>query len=309
MSPVLETTKPGFILASEVWIPGPSGDVLLRSDGFYGPLRPFDAASADHGFVSGEGLPGRAWKEGRPILLTDLSDPAFLRAGLASQAGLAAAAAIPVFSGSTLKGVLVLFLGAEAVGAIEIWRGEGTLMTLDAGFYGTASAFREVSEATTFERGQGLPGGVWGANAPILMRDLATSAGFLRAAAAKEAGLAAGLGLPVASPSGTPYALALLSGRATPIARRFELWDARPGKGGRPATATLVDGLCDIEGPLWQVEREIAAWQGPVGRALANGCPVTEANAPGPRGARYAGMVALPLHMHGEVARVVAWYF
>ena len=71
---------PPFILATEVWVPGPSGDVLLRADGLYGPLKPFDGPAPSHGFARGEGLPGRAWKEARPILLTDLADPAFLRA-------------------------------------------------------------------------------------------------------------------------------------------------------------------------------------------------------------------------------------
>lgn len=176
-----------FILATEVWVPGPSGDVLLRADGVYGPLKPFDIASEDHGFASGEGLPGRAWKEARPIILTDLSDAAFLRAAPAGEVGLSAAAAIPVFSDGALKGVLVLFCGRddEHVGAIEIWRGEESAMTLDAGFYGSATAFRDVSEETTFQRGQGLPGGVWGASAPILMRDLANSAGFVRSASAR----------------------------------------------------------------------------------------------------------------------------
>jgi hypothetical protein len=316
----LRDAAPAFIRATEVWIPGPSGDVLLRSDGLYGPLKPFGAAADEHGFALGEGLPGRAWKEGRPILVTNLDDPAFVRAGPAGEAGLAAAAAIPVFSGPVLKGVLVLFCGRDAahVGALEIWKGAGDRMSLDAGFYGAADAFREVSEATSFQRGQGLPGGVWGAGAPMLMRDLGHSAGFVRATAARAAGLATGLGLPVATPSGTPYVLALLSGRATPIARRFELWNVAPGRAGRGPFATLADGLCDVEGPLWSPEtsslpgeapagRTALAWQGPVGRALATGAPVAEQNPAGP--VRYAGMVALPQHVHGEVARIAAWYF
>ena len=49
---------PTFILATEVWIPGPSGDVLLRSDGLYGPLKSFGANAEEHGFAPGEGLPG-----------------------------------------------------------------------------------------------------------------------------------------------------------------------------------------------------------------------------------------------------------
>lgn len=305
MTTLVET--PAFILATEVWVPGPSGDVLLRSDGIYGPLKPFEATAADHGFARGEGLPGRAWREQRPILLTDLTGPDFLRATPAVAAGLAAAVAIPVFSGVTLKGVLVLFCGRDEthVGALEIWRGEDERMTLDAGFYGAAPAFRAVSEGTAFAPGQGLPGGVWAAKAPILMRDLGSSAGFVRSAAARAAGLATGLGLPVATPSGVPFVLTLLSGRATPIARRFELWDVVPARAGRPATATLKDGLCDIEGPLWDTERTLGPWQGPVGRAIATGAPVAE---PTPAGG-YAGMVALPQHVHGEVARIAAWYF
>lgn len=305
MTAVLDA--PAFMLATEVWIPGPSDDVLLRADSFYGPLKPFADASEDYGFARGEGLPGRAWKEARPILLTDLADPAFLRAGTAADAGLAAAVAIPVFSGPTLKGVLMLFCGGDEthVGAIEIWKGAGDRMVLDSGFYGAASAFAEVSRATSFGPGEGLPGGVRAAKAPILMRDLGGSAGFVRSAAARAAGLAIGLGLPVATPSGTPYVVTLLSGRATPAARRFELWDATPARPGRAAATTLADGLCDVEGPLWGTERALGPWQGPVGRALATGVPVVE---PTPVGG-YAGMVALPQHVHGEVARVVAWYF
>lgn len=299
---------PTFILATEVWVPGPAGDVLLRADGLYGPLKPFAAAAEEHGFAAGEGLPGRAWKEGRPILLTDLSDPAFLRVAPATAAGLAAAAAIPVFAGAALKGVLVLFCGRDDahVGAVEIWKARDAVMALDAGFYGAAAAFRSVSEATTFGPGQGLPGGVWAAGAPILMRDLGSSAGFVRSASAKAAGLTTGLGIPVPTPAGA-YVLTLLSGRATPIARRFELWDAVPARSGRPATATLADGLDDVEGPLWGTERTLAAWQGPVGRALATGAPVAEANPAGT--GRFSGMVALPQHVHGEVARIAAWYF
>lgn len=158
MPAVLDTT-PAFILATEVWVPGPSGDVLLRTDGLYGPLKPFEAVAEEHGFARGEGLPGRAWKEGHPILLANLADLAFLRAGAAGEAGLAAAAAVPVFSGATLKGVLVLFCGKgdAHVGAIEIWRGEGERMVLDAGFYGAADAFADVSKATTSAAGRACP--------------------------------------------------------------------------------------------------------------------------------------------------------
>ena len=87
--------------------------VRRRADPRRRHLRTAEAFEGErrHGFARGEGLPGRAWEEGRPILLTDLADPVFLRDDAGRQAGLAAAAAIPVFSGAALKGVLVLFCG------------------------------------------------------------------------------------------------------------------------------------------------------------------------------------------------------
>lgn len=128
-----------FIRATEVWIPDPMGETLIRADGLYGPLDSFDDVSAGHGFARGEGLPGRAWTEARPIVLTDLQTSAFLRARAAGQAGLQAAVAVPVFCRSALKGVLVLFCGADdtRVGATEIWRGDeasGGPMRLDGGY-------------------------------------------------------------------------------------------------------------------------------------------------------------------------------
>lgn len=305
---------PAFIQATEVWVPDPAGEKLIRVDGVYGPLKAFDSASADEGFARGKGLPGRAWAEGRPIILRDLQDDSqFRRAEAAAAAGLTAAAAVPVFSRNVLKGVLVMLCAEDAtrVGAIEVWRSDDApdgRMRLDQGFYGAAKAFQSVSESVEFQRGQGLPGGVWAARAPMLIRDLGRGYGFLRAESAGEAGLTTGLGIPVPTPSAGSYVLTLLSSRATPIARRFELWDVVSGKGGAKAVATLTDGLCDTEGPLWATERKATPWQGAVGRALATGAPVAEAG-PVISGRRYAGMAALPIHAHGEVTRVVAWFF
>lgn len=144
----------------------------------------------------------------------------------------------------------------------------------------------------------------------MLMRDLGAGYGFLRSEHASAAGLTTGLGVPIPTPTGGAYVLTLLSARATPIARRFELWDVAPGKGGRNSPATLTDGLCETEGALWGVERRVEPWQGAVGRTMATGAPVAEATpAAAPGAPRHAGMVALPIHAHGEVTRVVAWFF
>ena len=309
-APVIEQAA-GFIRATEVWVPEAGGTRLVRADGIYRSLEVFGEDSAGASFARGEGLPGLAWAEGRPVLLTDLSAPPFLRGAAARAAGLGAALAVPVFSGAALTGVLVMFFATveEGVGAIEIWRGAGDEMRLDAGFYGAATAFREASEQVVFQRGQGLPGGVWGANAPILLQDLGRSPGFLRAAAARAAGLGIGLGLPVAGPAGAAHVLTLLSAPATPIARRFEIWGVTPARGGTPAMASLLDGVCETEGAIFDSERTLLPWQGAVGRAMATGAPVVEANpAAWPGLPRFAGVVALPQHVHGEVARVVAWF-
>ena len=101
--------------------------------------------------------------------------------------------------------------------------------------------------------------------------------------------------------------LTLLSALGTPIARRFEIWDARSVK-VNPNEAVLVDGTCEREGPLWsdEVERHATAWQGLVGRALGSGLPVVERRGPGTAG--YDTFVALPIHRDGEVAHIVDWY-
>lgn len=300
-------SRQSFIQATEVWLPDDSGERLVLGGGFYGAHKGFGGMSSGRGFARGEGLPGRVWAEGRPVFVADMPGAGLPRSAAAERAGLTVAAAVPVFAGAALKGVLVLLCGEDEdrSGAVEIWRGEDGVMSLDGGFYGAARAFAEVSRATTFERGQGLPGGVWAAEAAMLMRDLGRASGFVRAKAAQAAGLVAGLGAPVPTPGGEPFVLALLSARATPIARRFEVWEVAGGRGGRPPVATLTDGLCEVEGPLWGKERQLQAWQGAVGRAMASGAPVAESS---PAGAPHAGQVALPIHRHAEVTQVVAWF-
>ena len=54
--------------------------------------------------------------------------------------------------------------------------------------------------------------------------------------------------------------LTLLSARGTPIARRFEIWDARSTTVGKEKQAVLVDGICAREGAIWNKERRVNAW-------------------------------------------------
>ncbi|WP_425098725.1 GAF domain-containing protein [Tropicibacter sp. S64] len=305
-----------FIQVSEVWVP--KGDVLTLAGGDYNGLSAFEEASRQTFFTKGMGLPGKAWHEARPVVLKSFDGSYFKRIEAAKEAGLTSAVAIPVFNGDALLAVLVVLCGddAQRVGAIEVWSEDtgGNLM-LAEGYYGAAEEFEFVSQHTHFPKGQGLPGGVWAANAPILMRDLGSGYKFIRASAAGKAGLTTGLGLPVMTPGEKPYILTLLSALGTPIARRFEIWDARPETVGKDGGAMLTDGICAREGALWRDDgngtREESPrakpWKGILGQVLGSGLPVVmRGNASLPAG--YTSFVGLPIYEDGALAHIVAWY-
>ena len=309
MDAVLDKPVDTFIEVTEVWVP--DGDRLVLDSGNYGTLKEFATISGQESFAKGEGLPGKAWGEARPVVLKEFDGSYFKRTEAAKAAGLTSAVAVPVFSGDTLKAVLVVLCADDDVrtGAIEVWTEKDDLLMLEDGYYGAAKHFEWVSQHTHFPRGQGLPGGVWAANTPMLMRDLGSGYRFIRSDSAGKAGLTTGLGLPVSVPGDKTYVLTLLSARGTPIARRFELWDARSAKVGSANDAVLADGICTREGPLWndEKERRVSAWQGLIGKVLGSGMPIVERDAPGiPAG--YSMMVGLPIYQGVELAHIVAWY-
>jgi len=310
MDIALDSPTRAFIEVTEVWVP--EGDRLVWSSGRYGALDAFAASSEQHSFARGEGLPGKAWAEARPVVLKGFDGSYFQRTDAARAAGLTSAVAVPIFAGAVLKAVVVVLCADDDVrtGAIEVWREADGLLMLEDGYYGAAKHFEWVSQHTHFPQGQGLPGGVWAADTPMLMRDLGSGYRFIRSESAGKAGLTTGLGLPVPVPGGATYVLTLLSARGTPIARRFEIWDARAARVGAANEAVLVDGLCAREGPLWddEHERRIAAWQGAIGEVLGSGIPVVkQGNAALTAG--YEHMVALPIYRDGRIAHVVAWYY
>jgi diguanylate cyclase (GGDEF)-like protein/PAS domain S-box-containing protein len=75
-------------------------------------VREFMEASSKHNFApSSTGLIRRAWSAREPIWVADVSkDPGFQRAPLATKAGLRAAFAFPIQSGTQLEGVMEFFL-------------------------------------------------------------------------------------------------------------------------------------------------------------------------------------------------------
>ena len=305
MDTIMEKPAKTFVEVAEIWMP--EGDRLVLSSGVYGAHDRFAEASRAESFAKGEGLPGKAWAEGRPVVLKAFDGSYFKRTEAAKEAGLTCAVAVPVFADRELKAVLVVLCAddAERTGAIEVWSETDGILTLAEGYYGAARHFEWVSQHTQFPKGQGLPGGVWAAQTPILMRDLGSGYRFVRSDSAGQAGLTTGLGVPIPVPGGTTFVLTLLSAKGTPIARRFEIWDARAAQ-----TAKLTDGICERDGPLWDPEnagreKTTGVWEGPVGRALGSGVPVAETGA---AAQGYAMMVALPIHRGGALSHIVAWY-
>ncbi|PRY21419.1 GAF domain-containing protein [Aliiruegeria haliotis] len=309
MDIVLDTPTRTFVEVSEVWVP--EGDRLVLAEGNYGDLKEFAAASGQESFGFGEGLPGKAWSDARPVVLKAFEGSCFKRTEAAKAAGLTSAVAVPVFDGETLKAVLVLLCAddSERTGAIEVWQARDDILRLADGYYGSARHFEWVSRHTHFPKGQGLPGAVWAASTPILMRDLGSGYKFIRSESAGKAGLTTGLGLPVPVPGNDTFVLTLLSARGTPLARRFEIWDARSARVGRSKEAVLVDGICAREGPLWsdETERRAAAWQGPIGKVIGSGLPQVMSGTAG-LPADYSSFIALPIHQQGELAYIVALY-
>lgn len=309
----IEAEKTTFTRIAEVWIP--EGDRLVHGGGAYAGAEGLRDVSGGMSFAKGEGLPGKAWAEARPVVLKEFDGSYFKRAEAAKEAGLTCAVAVPVFAGTTLKAVLVILCGddAEHYGAIEVWQDAGRKLTLADGYFGTAKDFEAISRDLSFTYGQGLPGSVWASATPILMRNLPSQGAFLRAEAAGAIGLKNGIGVPVPVPGDQTYVLTLLSSENTPIARRFEIWDARPQVVGTEKKALRMDGFCAIQGPLWPKENpptdavSVSAWHGPVGKALGSGLPQVHTGSTGlPEG--YDMMVALPVYKDAELAYVVVWY-
>ncbi len=284
-----------FVEVAEVWVPN-GEDRLVWEGGDYGDLHDFRAVSGQESFAKGEGLPGKAWAEGRPVVLKGFEGSYFKRTEAAHAAGLTAAVAVPVFAGDALKAVLVTLCAddEDRIGAIEIWAESAGVLKLDDGYFGAARHFEWVSRHSQFPKGQGLPGRGWGGGSGYK---------FIRAESAGQAGLTAGLGLPIPVPGGGRYVVTMLSARGTPIARRFEIWAVTEGK------ARLIDGLCAAEETLdlGRESQRAEATDDPVGQVLATGRPIAARQETGlPAG--YRSVVALPIHVGDTLAHVVAWY-
>lgn len=249
-----------FVRVVEVWVP--DGTCLRYRAGAYGPHAAFAEAAEHLTFSRGQGLPGEAWAEGRAILWDPL-DERFARRGLAESAGLDAGVAFPIYRGAEVVAVVSLLCGSRdrMGGCIELWEpNELRELALGSGYYGQLESFAEISRLLRFQRGRGLPGITWDRGLPHIIPDLRSSSTFIRASAARAAGVSAGLGIPLYRGNDVAQVLLLLSAHAMPLARAFEVWTVEsagprlseyyyasehgaPLEGGRPPPFPPGEGL------------------------------------------------------------------
>jgi hypothetical protein len=313
-----------FIKVVELWVPDRTRTRLEFGGGLGGSVfSEFMALSENTLFAYDEGLPGRAWASGHPIILTEFSATGFKRGDDAREAGLSCGVALPVFAGEFLMAVMVLLCGGDEphVGALELWHNDPELsheMVLVDGYYGTAEMFEFNSRHSKFPRGFGLPGRAWKAGMPVIIKDLEHSPQFLRRQEASEIGIHCGVGIPYKGASdltaNQTWALTLLSARATPIAERFEIW--APNASGD--ALVFQSGDCNKHTDLDALYRakSIGRGEGSIGGAWATGMPSicedlkhdTSMAATLARGTGMKQLIVLPVIEDARLKAVLAWY-
>jgi hypothetical protein len=309
-----------FIRAVEYWLPSSDRTMLEFGGGLYGTATRFGAVSRNTCFARGEGLPGQAWVAGHPIVLKQFEGSYFRRTEAALAAGLTCGIAVPIFAGDFLTSVLVIFCGddEEHAGAIELWHNDPTLskdMNLIDGYYGTTGdSFEFISRRTSFRRGNGLPGVAWERGVPVFMEDLGKAARFMRADSAVKVGINRGFAMPCSSRENQHHVLAFLSALATPIARRFEIWEPDAER----ARLHRTSGFCETAGTLGGAPEGpvLDLGQGTIGTPFLTGVPAVSDDAASEPvvGASVAeaglqSVVAIPVLRDGRLQAVAAWYF
>lgn len=303
-----------FIRVTELWLPTADRRELAYGGGFYGSLQEFRTVTEQVRFGYGEGLPGKAWAEHRPIVLKELTGSYFRRGEAASAAGLTCGVALPVFAGDFLLAVVVFFCGGDHdhSGAIEAWlhdpAASGQISLVD-GYYGTADLFRS-SSGSSLGKGHRLPGKAWEAGVPVYEPELYRATRLLRPAEKLPVGESKGIGIPFHGDPGRTWVMTFLSASGTPIAQRFDVW--LPDEAGR----RLVLRTPAEDRNAYRAH-DLGYEDGPVGRILLTGLPVLTTDLAGDMplspetiaAEALTSCLALPVITRaGRLAAVACWY-
>ncbi len=133
----------------------------------------------------------------------------------------------------------------------EVWTPseDGSLLELSGGIFDAAPAFGAISRSMCFGRAEGLPGSAWDEGRPLLLRRL-ENPGFRRAAAARAAGLACAIALPIFVGERLTSVVVLLCADSDQVVGAIELWRNDPRV---ESDLRLADGWFGATDPALEV--------------------------------------------------------
>ena len=106
----------------------------------------------------------------------------------------------------------------------EVWVPDGDVLRLHSGAYRGSSEFARVSAIKSFRIGEGLPGSVWGTQAPQVWTELKTH--FVRQELAQLSGIEAAVGFPIFKGDELSAVVVLLCGNRSTTGGCVEIWEA-----------------------------------------------------------------------------------
>ncbi len=307
-----------FIRAIEVWVPSQDGQTIDLQSGVYGEMDYFASISRGMKFALDEGLPGKTWRQGRPLLLTDLRNSFFVRREAALSEGLSCAVSLPSFDDTGLVAVTLLFCGDDRFreGALALWApGEsGRDMRLVGSFSGYADASCRCGLSAL--SGLQVPGRVHESGKPLIRGDWPSVDHCGSVDGSNGIDSLRFIGLPCALSEGSPWVLTLMASGGVPLAGRVEYWVVDTGANAFRFHA----GFCEGGMSLSQIYEgvEVSRDSGSFARACRKGVPVvdedlaTDLTSPIAGRAVAAGlksMVVMPLRSADGWDSVVVWYF
>lgn len=303
-----------FIKVIEIWIPDKDRTQLVFGSGLYGALSEFKSASEQQHFAYDEGLPGKAWAQRHPIVLTRFEHSYFKRTMAAKKAGLTSGIALPIFSGDFLLAVVLFLCGDDEfhAGAIEVWsnnQGQKDVLRVMDGYYGTLENFENSSRMVSMPMGKGIPGLAWETGMPVLVEDIGKANEFIRAADAQLAGITTGISIPICNEGTQTYVITFLSAKDTPIAKRIQIWVPEGNQlVCRQGHSKNSNDLAEMFETL-TVNKGVGA----LGRVWLTGMPLITGNLEDadykPELDNLSSMLAIPVIQQGKLRAIVTFLF
>ncbi len=152
--------------AVEVWGNRGSETELKLVEGYYGVLERFEWVSRRLTIMRGRGLPGGAWGDGKPLIISDLGQSsAFLRARNAAESGITTGVAVPFSYGVSDTQVLTFLSarGTPIARRFEVWvpDTEGKRLVFETGHTEAGEDLHSIYRDVSFAKGHGTRGLAW----------------------------------------------------------------------------------------------------------------------------------------------------